>query len=625
VAQLSAFNASSISLLRAATYGRGIWQVPLATAGVPVSAASLSPSGLTFTSQQVNTTSNAQTITVTNTSPVPLTITSITASPNFAEQNQCTQPLAQGDICTVQVSFAPTGTGPLQGVLTVFGNMATGQVTAALSGTGLAAGNIVLQPTSINFGNSLIGTATSAQNITSSNTGGIGVNLQAPVITGDFQISANTCGTSIAPNYGCTIAVTFTPTAAGGRSGVLSIHDDAGTQDVQLSGNGQAVATAVLSGTSLSFSQQQVGTRSTPQQVSLTNNGDIALTGISIAVSGDFTAQNGCGSFLIGHATCAISVVYVPAKVGSESGVLTLNTALGTQTVALSGTGLPPPGISALPTALNFGSQAVNTVSSSQRVVLTNNGGSALNGLTFSTSDQYKIAANSCPSNQALGSPGSCYIDVTFDPTQAGPITGSLTVGATNVSSPLDVSLTGAGEDFQLQVTGSSSVVIVNGQTATYTVQVIPVNDSSGTLTMGCTGAPQNSTCTISPVTLPIAENSRGSATVTVTTGISSANASEASPFAQWMKTSVALAALLPCVFFGFRKRALSARAWLVLLLAVALLVPIACGTHASGGSSSTSPSNPQGPITPSGVYTLNITASMPGLQRNVPVSLTVQ
>jgi hypothetical protein len=167
--------------------------------------------------------------------------------------------------------------------------------------------------------------------------------------------------------------------------------------------------------------------------------------------------------------------------------------------------------------------------------------------------------------------------------------------------------------------------VIVNGQTATYTVQVIPVNGSSGTLTMGCTGAPQNSTCTISPVTLPIAENSRGSATVTVTTGISSANASEASPFARWMKVSIALAAVLPCVFFGFRKGALSARVFLVLLLAVVLLAPIACGTHASGGSSSTSPSGPQGAITPSGVYTLNITASIPGLQRNVPVSLTVQ
>jgi hypothetical protein len=85
------------------------------------------------------------------------------------------------------------------------------------------------------------------------------------------------------------------------------------------------------------------------------------------------------------------------------------------------------------------------------------------------------------------------------------------------------------------------------------------------------------------------------------------------------------LAALLPCVFFGFRKGTLSARAWLILLLAVALLVPIACGTHASGGSSTSPSSPPQGLITPSGVYTLNITASMPGLQRNAPVSLTVQ
>src|SRR6202012_2738958 len=266
-----------------------------------------------------NTVSSTQSVTVTNTSPVPLTITSITASPNFTEQNQCTQPLAQSATCTVQVAFAPTATGPLQGFLTVYGNVSGGQVTAALSGTGLAAGNIVLQPTSLNFGNSVIGTPTSAQNITISNTGGISVNLQTPVITGDFQVSANTCGTSLAPNYGCTISVTFTPTAAGGRTGVFSIHDDAGTQTVQLSGNGQAVATAVLSGTSLNFSQPQtVGTRSNPQQILLTNNGDVSLTDIAITVAGDFTAQNNCGSYLIGHATCAIFVVYVPASVGPE-------------------------------------------------------------------------------------------------------------------------------------------------------------------------------------------------------------------------------------------------------------------------------------------------------------------
>jgi hypothetical protein len=626
VIQLSAFNEGSTSLLRAATYGRGIWQIPLATAGTPVSAATLSPTSLTFTSQQVNTVSGAQTVTVTNTSPVALTITSITASPNFADQNQCTQPLAQGATCIVQVSFAPTATGPLQGVLTVFGNVAGGQVTAALSGTGLAAGNIVVLPGSINFGNSIIGTATPAQNITISNTGGVSVGLQAPVVTGDFQVSANTCGTSLAPNYGCTVSVTFTPTAAGGRSGVLSIADDDGTQTVQLSGNGQAAATAVLSGTSLNFSQPQtVGTRSNPQQVTLTNNGDISLTDISIAVSGDFTAQNNCGSFLIGHATCAITVVFVPTQVGSESGAVTVNTQFGVQKVSLSGMGLAPAGISALPTTLSFGPQAINTTSNPQQVVLTNNGGSVLTGLTFVTTGDYAVSSTNCPSDNTLASPGACYVNLTFTPKQAGQRNGSLTVGAANVPSPLQVALTGYGEDFQLLVSGSASAVIVSGQTATYTVQVLSVGGSSGTLAMGCTGVPQNASCTVSPSTVPVTANGNGFATVTVTTGVASSSAAATPPFARWAQAGVALGTLLPCIFLGFRKGGASRHFWFIILLAAALLLPSACGTHATGGSSGTNPSNPQGPTTPSGVYSLNITASIPGLQITAPVTLTVQ
>jgi len=485
---------------------------------------------------------------------------------------------------------------------------------------------MLLQPLSLNFGNSLIGQATSAQNITISNTGGISANLQSPTITGDFQISANTCGGSLAPNYGCTISVIFTPTVAGGRTGVLSVSDDTGTQAVQLSGNGQAAATAVLSGTSLNFSQPQtVGTKSIPQQITLTNNGDVSLTDISIAVSGDFMAQNNCGSFLIGHATCAISVIYVPTQVGPESGALAVNTQFGVQTVALSGTGLAPAGISALPTTLNFGEQAVGSVSSPQRVVLTNNGGSPLTGLTFGVNGDFKIAGSNCSSGQTLGSPGTCYIDLTFSPTQAGPRSGSLTVDATNIPSPLNIAVTGAGEDFQVLVSGPSSAVIVNGQSATYTAQVVSVNGSSGTLTMGCTGVPQNATCTVNPVMLPVTGGSTGFATVTVVTGISSASSSATSSFVSWKKISIALAALLPCIFVRFRKSNRSMRGWPALLVVLLLLVPIACGTHATGGSTTPPSSPPQGPTTPSGVYTLTITAAIPGLQKNVPVTLTIQ
>ena len=61
--------------LRAATYGRGIWEIPLLTAATPARPAmTLSPTALTFAAQAVGTASAAQTITVTNTGNAALTV-----------------------------------------------------------------------------------------------------------------------------------------------------------------------------------------------------------------------------------------------------------------------------------------------------------------------------------------------------------------------------------------------------------------------------------------------------------------------------------------------------------------------------------------------------------------------
>ncbi len=44
VTSLMAYNEGSVQNLRAATRGRGIWQIPLATAGIAPTTASLNPS-----------------------------------------------------------------------------------------------------------------------------------------------------------------------------------------------------------------------------------------------------------------------------------------------------------------------------------------------------------------------------------------------------------------------------------------------------------------------------------------------------------------------------------------------------------------------------------------------------
>ncbi|MFZ0963656.1 MAG: choice-of-anchor D domain-containing protein [Terriglobia bacterium] len=98
--------------------------------------AAFSPTGLTFGSQLVNTTSAAQTVTLTNNGAAALAITSVAASANFAETNTCGASVAVGANCAISVTFTPTAGGLLAGTITVTDNAPGGSQTAALTGTG---------------------------------------------------------------------------------------------------------------------------------------------------------------------------------------------------------------------------------------------------------------------------------------------------------------------------------------------------------------------------------------------------------------------------------------------------------------------------------------------------------
>src|SRR6185437_394616 len=184
--------------LRAGTYGRGVWEIPLLTATYPaVPAMTVAPGSLTFAAQAVGTASPAQTILVTNSGNAALTVSQIAVVGDFVETDNCVGTIAVGASCSVQVGFGPTATGARTGLVTIYGNVAGGQVTVTLSGVGLTAAAIVLSPNAVPYPATNMGSASAAHNITISNTGGVTASLQMPVVTGDFQISANTCGASL--------------------------------------------------------------------------------------------------------------------------------------------------------------------------------------------------------------------------------------------------------------------------------------------------------------------------------------------------------------------------------------------------------------------------------------------
>ena len=99
---------------------------------------------------------------------------------------------------------------------------------------------------------------------------------------------------------------------------------------------------ATLSGTSLTFGSEPVGTPSATQTITLTNSGTGTLSNVSIGGAGpNFEETNTCGSTLTSGANCVISVIFVPGTTGELTGTVSVtDNALGSpQNVALSGTG----------------------------------------------------------------------------------------------------------------------------------------------------------------------------------------------------------------------------------------------------------------------------------------------
>ena len=605
--------------LRASTYGRGIWQIPLVTALSPLAASiTLTPGALSFAAQQVGTESAPVTITVTNTGNATLTVTNVATNGDFVETDACVGvPVAPGASCSIAISFAPASAGMRNGLLTVYGNIAGGQATASLTGTGTAAAAVVLTPVTLNFPSTNVGSTSFAENITVSNTGSATVNLQSVQVSGDFTISANSCGTSLAPETGCTVSLVFAPTASGARFGSLTVTDDAGTQTAALSGSGTNPATDGLSPLSLSFAAQQIGTVSAPQQVTLTNTGGVALTLVAAETSGDFTVVNQCGASLAANASCVLSVQFVPKNVGAESGVLTISDEYRSQMISLHGTGLAPPGVSLSPAGgLTFAATGVGQSSTPQGITLTNNGGVPLVLGSATLTGDFALAGSTC--GVALPVGASCSISISFVPSAGGPRSGLFAFTDSAPGSPQQLPLAGAGIDFSLTADGPQSLTVTSGQPAAYLLLLRSSAGVSGTATFTCSGVPIAAACQVSPAMAALGDSGGTVVTVTVGTGVIVASAQPSPRIRPWF---AALLLFAPVCFLA-RRRPVA----LTFFCAVLGCVLIGCSSAARTiPDSGAAGSGGGGVSTPSGQYTITVAGASAGLVRAVNLTLIVQ
>jgi len=177
------------------------------------------------------------------------------------------------------------------------------------------------------------------------NLGTTGVTLGTISVQGsEFAITQNNCGTSLPRNTGCFLALAFTPSATGTRTGSISItaSDYSQPHVAILQGTGISAGVGSVSATSINFAPQSLGTKSPGHGVILTNTGSGTLTINGIATSPQFfTKTTSCGKALLPGARCAISVFFDPTLQGILAGSLTIQDdgLNGQHTIALTGVG----------------------------------------------------------------------------------------------------------------------------------------------------------------------------------------------------------------------------------------------------------------------------------------------
>jgi hypothetical protein len=290
---------------------------------------SAGPTGLLqFGNQAVGTTSAPLTITVENTGNNYLNFNDLTFTATGAFsvtggtcEEETDGGYSPGGTCTLTVTFTPTATGAQTGSVSVPTNANASPSTITLQGTGTMAATpaATLSPTTLSFGDTVMGVTATAQTLTLSNSGNAVLNISGISITGanpnDFA-EASTCGETLAADASCTISVTFTPSSIASFAAAISVADNA-------TGSPQ---TAALSGAGIAAPDFTVSATPPTQTASY---GGSATYNVSVGtVNGDFS--NPVTLSATGLPTGA-TATFTPASVtpGSDgaSSVLTIQTA----------------------------------------------------------------------------------------------------------------------------------------------------------------------------------------------------------------------------------------------------------------------------------------------------------
>ena len=531
--------------------------------------------------------------------------------------------LDAGASCLLPVSFKPASSGSKSGTLILTDNNLNSASPGYANQSILLEGGFPpvasISAASISFGYQQVGSTNSLDQVTLTNTGGAVMSIASISVTGanasSFQFQ-NTCGSSLPVAASCLIYGHFTPTVVGPLTAAIAIADNAtgSPQTIPLTGTGVDPTTVTVTTSSSSITAAQPLTVTVAVGGGTTNStatGSVTLT-IGSYGSQPATLSNGSvtfsippGSLTVGtdsivafytpdlpgsaiytNLTGSSSVIVIaapaPASATGAASAITANSATLTGTVNPNGTDTHYWFLYGTNNTLSGASQtpSVDLGSSTAAGPVT----ASISGLSASTTFYFQAVAES----------------------SAGTTVG--VIESFTTTAPPNFSIAGTSITVSPGATSGNSAAIT----------LTPLFGFTGAVNLSCAITPAAASdppaCSLQPASVTISGTASQTATLIVSTTAATA-LNKPSPLF-WPSAGGAVAACI--LWFGIPGR----RKLRTTLGMLALLLALAGGVFACGGSSGGVPSNPG---TTAGTYTINVTGISGSTAATDQVTLTIQ
>ena len=493
----------------------------------------MSSSSLTFSTVVIG---SSQTLndTITNTAATSVTISTVTASD--AEFNIAAPALpltlAPGKSVALSVSFTPKTAGATSGQISLMTNEAVNNKHAVgVSGKGVAAGQIIVSPSSVSFGTVQVGKS-EAQTATLTNSGGSTVTVsQAAASSAGFSLSGLALPVTLSPGQSTAVSIVFAPKAVGVAKGSISMTGAASlttsatagassttkptNASVAVTGDGIVPGQLAVT-TSINFGNVTVGGTQS-QTATLTNSGGTSVTITQAAAKGAGFSWSGLTLplALAAGQSASFQVSFAPQAAGGANGSIAILSSASTTalTVSLTGAGVTAGALTVAPASIGFGSIQVGS-SQKQSATLTNSGGSSVTVTQATTTGAgFSLTGLTLPLTLAAGQTAS--FSVGFAPQTAVSAAGNVAFASTGAA--VNLPLSGAGVAPATLAATPASVNFGNvlvGVNQSQTVNLTNGSSSSVTVTQAVASG---SGFTVSGLNLPVTLAANQSTSLSVT------------------------------------------------------------------------------------------------------------